>query len=78
MFVLEKFKRKISNTLSSSLCFTNVYLNFNCRLKVDRLESEKRELLNELTALRKKANTGAGGPSDVVSEFIRLINNKSR
>ena len=44
-----------------------------CRLTIDRLENEKKELLHELQTLRKHANPSAGGPNDVVSHFYLLF-----
>ena len=45
------------------------------RLTIDRLENEKRELLNELKNLRKRGGGGGGvGVQDVVSTVHLYIN----
>jgi len=46
------------------------------RLRNERLENEKKELLHELQSLRRKVNPAAGGPSDVVSLCLWCTNNE--
>ncbi len=45
--------------------------NLFCRLTVDRLENEKKELLHQIQVLRHQVNSDAGGPNDIVSHMGR-------
>jgi len=49
------------------LSYLLVCMIFGDRLRSEKLENEKKELLRELQSLRRKVNPAAGGPSDVVS-----------